>query len=121
MHRVYLALEQAVAQRVDSLTGEGIQSVAGRKIQENFFKYTGLSGWTRTVQLAAFTMGKDLIRRNLDTIIELEKIAKPSKSNKRKYKRAAQELSDLGVNIHLGKEWITARNGQMYNKEKINS
>ena len=47
--------------------------------QENFFKYTGLSGWTRTVQLAAFTMGKDLIRRNLDTIIELEKIAKPSK------------------------------------------
>ena len=38
MHRVYLALEQAVAQRVDSLTGEGIQSVAGRKIQENFFK-----------------------------------------------------------------------------------
>ena len=118
MHRVYLALEQAVAQRVDSLTGEGIQSVVGRKIQENFFKYTGLSGWTRTVQLAAFTMGKDLIRRNLDTIIELEKIAKPSKSNKRKYKRAAQELSDLGVNIHLGKEWITKRNGQMYNKEK---
>ena len=118
MHRVYLALEQAVAQRVDSLTGEGIQSVAGRKIQENFFKYTGLSGWTRTVQLAAFTMGKDLIRRNLDTIVELDAASKISKSDKRKYKRAVQELADLGVNINQGKMWITQRNGQMYDRKK---
>ena len=118
MHRVYLALEQAVAQRVDSLTGEGIQSVSGRKIQENFFKYTGLSGWTRTVQLAAFTMGKDLIRRNLDTVVELGNLAKSSKSDKRKYKRAVQELADLGVNIPLGKIWLTERKGNMYNKEQ---
>ena len=117
MHRVYLALEQAVAQRVDSLTGEGIQSVSGRKIQENFFKYTGLSGWTRTVQLAAFTMGKDLIRRNLDTVIELDRATK-TKSNKRKYKRAVQELADLGVNINQGKMWIMQRKGQMYDKHK---
>ena len=118
MHRVYLALEQAVAQRVDSLTGEGIQSVVGRKIQENFFKYTGLSGWTRTVQLAAFTMGKDIVRRNLKDIIELEKLGTSIDSGqKRKLKRATQELLDLGININSGKEWIINRKGRMYNRD----
>ena len=105
MHRVYLGLEQAVAQRIDSLTGEGIQSSAARKIQEKFFKVNFLSQWTRTVQLASFTMGKDLITRNLKTVAELQGKTLSS-SEKRKLNIATQELFDLGVNIKHGVSWV---------------
>ena len=104
MHRVFLGINQAVAQRIDSLAGEGVQSVRGRKIQDTFFKVNLLEQWTRTVQLASFTMGKDLITRNLKQIVELE--ATPNAVNKKKVDRLEQELLDLGIDVKKGKEWV---------------
>lgn len=105
MHRVYLGLEQAIAQRIDSLAGEGIQNPLARKMQEKFFKVNLLSQWTRTVQLASFTMGKDLITRNLKTVAELQNQTL-NKSQKRKLNAATQELFDLGIDIPRGLEWV---------------
>ena len=104
MHRVFLGINQAVAQRIDGLAGEGVQSVTGRKIQNGFFKVNLLEQWTRTVQLASFTMGKDLITRNLKEIVALE--ATPNAVNKKKVDRLEQELLDLGINIEDGKRWV---------------
>ena len=105
MHRSYLGLEQAVQQRIDGLAGEGVQNAQLKKIQEKFFKYNLLSGWTRTVQLASFTMGKDMITRNLKTLVSLE----GKKLTRREYKQfeiASKELHELGVDVHRGKDWI---------------
>ena len=108
MHRVMLGLEQAIAQRIDSLAGEGVQSPLARKIQNVFFKGNLLSQWTRTVQLAAFTMGKDMITRNLRTIKNLEAkgIKNLTKGEKRKLDDATLQLYDLNVDINRGKTWI---------------
>ena len=108
MHRVMLGLEQAIAQRIDSLAGEGVQSPLARKIQNVFFKANLLSQWTRTVQLAAFTMGKDMITRNLRTIKNLETkgIKNLTKSEQRKLDDATLQLYDLNVDINRGKTWI---------------
>jgi hypothetical protein len=105
MHRVYLGLEQAVAQRIDSIAGEGLQGSIAKKIQSAFFKVNLLSQWTRTVQLASFTMGKDLITKNLRTVAEFQG-TKLSGSQKKKLNRATQELYDLGVNIPQGVSWV---------------
>ena len=105
MHRVYLGLEQAVAQRIDSIAGEGLQGSKAKKIQSAFFKVNLLSQWTRTVQLASFTMGKDLITKNLRTVAEFQG-TKLSGSQKKKLNRATQELYDLGVNIPQGVSWV---------------
>ena len=103
MHRVFLGLNQAVASRIDGLAGEGVQGVRARKVQDKFFKLNFLDQWTRTVQLASFTMGKDLITRNLKEIIRLESA---SKVDTKKVKRLSQELLDLGVDIDSGKQWV---------------
>jgi len=105
MHRVYLGLEQSVAQRIDSIAGEGLQGSIAKKIQTAFFKVNLLSQWTRTVQLASFTMGKDLITKNLRTVAEFQG-TKLSGGQKKKLNRATQELYDLGVNIPQGVSWV---------------
>ena len=105
MHRVYLGLEQSVAQRIDSIAGEGLQGSKAKKIQSAFFKVNLLSQWTRTVQLASFTMGKDLITKNLRTVAEFQG-TKLSGGQKKKLNRATQELYDLGVNIPQGVSWV---------------
>jgi hypothetical protein len=107
MHRVYLGLEQAVAQRIDSIAGEGVQDPTARKLQNLFFKTNLLSQWTRTVQLASFTMGKDLITRNLKTVSEMQG-KQLTKGQKRKLNSATQELFDLGINIKQGVEWVNS-------------
>lgn len=106
MHRVFLGINQAVAQRIDGLAGEGVQSVVGKKIQDKFFKVNLLEQWTRTVQLASFTMGKDMITRNLKKIVELENT--PNALDKKQIDRLSQELLDLGVDIKTGTEWVKA-------------
>ena len=106
MHRVFLGINQAVAQRIDGLAGEGVQSVVGKKIQDKFFKVNLLEQWTRTVQLASFTMGKDMITRNLKKIVELENT--PNALDEKQINRLSQELLDLGVDIKTGTEWVKA-------------
>jgi len=107
MERVLLGIEQAVAQRVEALTGEGVKSASVRWLMNKFFKATLLSQWTRTVQLASFTMGKDLITRNLKTIASLQAVEGTlTASQIKKRSSAAQELFDLGVDIKGGLDWV---------------
>ena len=101
MHRVFLGINQSVAQRIDGLAGEGIQSATAKKWQRGFFRLNLLEQWTRTVQLASFTMGKDLITQNLKKMNKLDDKSK-------EYNRLAQELLDLGVNIEAGLQWEKA-------------
>lgn len=101
MHRVFLGINQAVAQRIDGLAGEGIQSATAKKWQRGFFRLNLLEQWTRTVQLASFTMGKDLITQNLRKMNRLDDKSK-------EYNRLAQELLDLGVDIKAGLQWEKA-------------
>jgi len=112
MHRVFLGINQAVAQRIDGLAGEGIQSTKGKKIQSGFFRLNLLEQWTRTVQLASFTMGKDLITQNLRKMNRLDNKSK-------EYNRLAQELLDLGVNIGRGLQWEKA-GANKYTEKVIN-
>ena len=106
MHRVFLGLDQAIAQRIDSLAGEGVQGVIAKKIQRGFFKANLLSQWTRTVQLASFTMGKDLITGHLKRLNEIQIDSKEAK-------RITQELLDLGIDIDRGKKWA-AKGAKIY-------
>jgi len=114
MHRVFLGINQAVAQRIDGLAGEGIQSTKGKKIQSGFFRLNLLEQWTRTVQLASFTMGKDLITQNLRKMnklkdIEISKSGNPDALPRNKeFSRLTQELLDLGVDIKTGLLWEKA-------------
>jgi hypothetical protein len=101
MHRVFLGINQAVAQRIDGLAGEGIQSATAKKWQRGFFRLNLLEQWTRTVQLASFTMGKDLITQNLKKMNRLDDKSK-------EYNRLTQELLDLGVDIKTGLQWEKA-------------
>ena len=106
MHRVFLGLDQAIAQRIDSLAGEGVQGVIAKKIQRGFFKANLLSQWTKTVQLASFTMGKDLITGHLKRLNEIQIDSKEAK-------RITQELLDLGIDIDRGKKWA-AKGAKIY-------
>ena len=114
MHRVFLGINQAVAQRIDGLAGEGIQSTTGKKIQSGFFRLNLLEQWTRTVQLASFTMGKDLITQNLRKMNKLKDIEISKSGNadalprSKEFSRLTQELLDLGVNIETGLLWEKA-------------
>ena len=114
MHRVFLGINQAVAQRIDGLAGEGIQSTTAKKIQSGFFRLNLLEQWTRTVQLASFTMGKDLITQNLRKMNKLKDIEISKSGNadalprSKEFSRLTQELLDLGVNVERGLQWEKA-------------
>ena len=114
MHRVFLGINQAVAQRIDGLAGEGIQSATAKKWQRGFFRLNLLEQWTRTVQLASFTMGKDLITQNLRKMNKLKDIEISKNGNadalskNKEFSRLTQELLDLGVDIKTGLQWEKA-------------
>ena len=117
LHRVYIGLEQAVASKIEGIAGEGIRSPRLRQAQNIFFKTNLLSQWTRTVQLAAFTMGKDLITRDLQTMVKLEGQKSLTKAETRLINKTEQRLLDLGINITFGKKWVK-QGSKRYGAEK---
>jgi len=90
VYQTGLALEQAVQERIEGLTGEAIKGTVARSLQNTFFKTNLLTQWTSAVQLAAFTTGKRLIVRNA------ERLSKGG-LNKEQKEYLTEQLNDLGI------------------------
>jgi len=102
-YKVGLAMEQAVADRIESLTGEALEGSAVKKMQNAFFKANFLSSWTGSVQLAAFTTGKRIIREFSEELhLDATGAKKLSKSKKDYIKK---QLDGLGVHDRFAREW----------------
>ena len=106
MHKVFLAVDEAVADRIESLAGEGLQNETVKKVGRGFFKLNLLTDWTRFVQLTSFNIGKDLIRTNLKHINKAVKGGKAlDKMSRGKLGRYKEELFELGIDIEKGLKW----------------
>ena len=98
LYKTGLALEQAVLERLEGLMGEGVQSSFGKALQQGFFKTNLLTQWTKAVQLASFTTGKRLIKKNARLLAE----GNLSKKNK---EYLTQQLNDLGIYENQAIAW----------------
>jgi|TARA_R100000482_G_scaffold65411_1_gene24284 hypothetical protein len=102
-YKVGLAMEQAVMDRIESLTGEALEGGFAKKMQNAFFKANFLSSWTGSVQLAAFTTGKRIIREHArDLHLDATGVKTLSKSKKEYIKK---HLDGLGVHDRFAREW----------------
>ena len=98
-----LALEQAVMDRLEGLTGDALTNQWARSGQNAFFKMNLLDQWTRTVQLASFTSGKRAITRNSEKLFEHYSGIKKLSSAKVKYLEG--QLKELGINPEKAATW----------------
>ena len=106
MNRVFLAVDEAVADLTNRLDGDGLQNEFLKKGSRGFYRLNMLIPWTKTVQLAAFSTGKDMIFENLTKLSTNKNIiGKELSENSRE--RLRGELFDLGVNVDEGLKWIT--------------
>ncbi len=99
MNSVFLAVDEAMADLTNRLSGEGLQNETLKKAARGFYRFNLLIPWTKTIQLAAFSTGKDLIQSNL------KQLANPKELSASKVSRLRGELNDLGVDIEKGLEW----------------
>ena len=98
-----LALEQAVMDRLEGLTGDALTNQWARVGQNAFFKMNLLDQWTRTVQLASFTSGKRAITRNSEKLFEHYSGIKKLNSANVKYLEG--QLKELGINPEKAATW----------------
>tara|TARA_R100001460_G_scaffold62843_1_gene103056 strand:+ start:4730 stop:10717 length:5988 start_codon:yes stop_codon:yes gene_type:complete len=99
MNSVFLAVDEAMADLTNRLDGEGLQNETLKRGARGFYRLNLLIPWTKTVQLAAFSTGKDLIQSNL------KQLSNPTGLSKNKIARLRGELNDLGVDIKKGLAW----------------
>ena len=106
---VFVALDQATMQRIDSMFAGDVKNPLLKSVQRGFFKTNLLAEWTRTVELASFMMGKDLIKKNANKLNK----GGYSKSSMDRY---TLELNELGVNVPTAKRWA---NGELSKQEAL--
>jgi hypothetical protein len=99
MNSVFLAVDEAMSDVTNRLSGEGLQNEFLQKQARRFYRFNLLIPWTKTVQLASFSTGKDLIQTNL------KQLADPKGLSKSKIERLTGELNDLGIDIDKGLTW----------------
>ena len=107
-----LALESSVMDLIEGMHGTNFQNVGTRAMQNFFFKSNLLTQWTSAVQLASFTIGKRLIKRNTEKLYKHAKGIKTlSKSKKNLLER---ELIELDVNPNEARAWYNkySKNGE---------
>lgn len=98
-----LALEQAVMDRIEGLTGEALTGDVAKGLQNAFFKSNLLTQWTSAVQLASFNTGKKLLRRNIERLYKDQQGITKLGATKKKYLQ--DQLEDLGVDVNDGLSW----------------
>ena len=76
MNSVFIAVDEAMGDVTNRISGEGLQSPFLKKIARGFYRFNLLIPWTKTVQLAAFSTGKDLISGNLRKLSVAQKQSK---------------------------------------------
>jgi hypothetical protein len=94
-----LSVNLAAEDRAVAIYGQAVGKTA-TKIQNFFFKTIGLHDWTRFVQLVGYDSGKNLIYKNLRTIADNPNMNKANKQ------RLTDELSELGINVQNGLNWL---------------
>ena len=122
MNSVFLSVDEAMADLTNRLSGEGLQNETLKKGARGFYRFNLLIPWTKMVQLAAFSTGKDLIQNNL------KQLAKPNGLSTSKISRLKGELNDLNINLEQGLEWhkkygdninLEARNDAFYKNDIV--
>ncbi len=98
MYQSGLALEMATFEIIEGLSGAVSKRGKAEAIQRGFFKANLLAQWTRAVQLASYTTGKRLIRKNAEALYK----GKLSASKKRVY---TQQLNELGIDTREAINW----------------
>jgi len=126
MNSVFIAVDEAMGDVTNRISGEGLQSPFLQKAARGFYRFNLLIPWTKTVQLSAFSTGKDLITDNLSKLyaiqqkgnINIKKFSSDEFAQDAKVQRLKGELFDLGIDVEQGLQW-TARgaktNAKFYN------
>ncbi len=97
-----MALDSAALDIGERLGGY-IQGKGYQKANNLFFKTNLLDQWTRFVQLASFGTGKNLIKKNLESIARRRKSGlEPSG----RIEKQIEELNELNIDIDAGVSWI---------------
>tara|TARA_A100000171_G_scaffold44614_1_gene47588 strand:+ start:1929 stop:5306 length:3378 start_codon:yes stop_codon:yes gene_type:complete len=73
MRSVMIAVDESMSDMTNRLAGEGMQNEITKKLARGFYRLNLLTPWTKTIQLSAFSTGKDLIRGNLEKLNVLTK------------------------------------------------
>ena len=127
MNSVFLAVDEAMADLTNRLDGEGLQNETLKRGARGFYRLNLLIPWTKTVQLAAFSSGKDLIQSNLKQLATNKNII-GKKLNENQRARRIGELNDLGVDVEKGIKWydkygdnvnIAAREDDFYRNDIV--
>jgi len=126
MNSVFIAVDEAMGDVTNRISGEGLQSPFLQKAARGFYRFNLLIPWTKTVQLSAFSTGKDLITDNLSKLyaiqqksnLNIKKFSSDEFAQDAKVQRLKGELFDLGIDVEQGLQW-TARgaktNAKFYN------
>ena len=126
MNSVFIAVDEAMGDVTNRISGEGLQSPFLQKAARGFYRFNLLIPWTKTVQLSAFSTGKDLINTNLSKLyaiqqksnLNIKKFSSDEFAQDSKVQRLKGELFDLGIDVEQGLQW-TARgsktNAKFYN------
>ena len=104
LYETGLALDQAVLERIEGLTGEGLESTTAKNLQKLFFELNFLAPWTKAVQLASFKTGKRLIQRNSQELATGQSVL-GKKLNARQIRQKKKELKELGINDVEAVNW----------------
>lgn len=102
-YKVGLALEQGVMAHIEGLYGEAPKHGVLQNLQNAFFKANFLTTWTGSVQLAAFTTGKRLIRENTEKLYNHREGIKKLSESRKDYLTA--QLNDLGIDETGAVNW----------------
>ena len=108
MRSVMIAVDESMSDMTNRLAGEGMQSKFFQKAARGFYRLNLLTPWTKTIELSAFSTGKDLIFNNLTKLRELadEGVDVFSDIADLKIQRLRSELFDLGVDVRAGITWL---------------
>ena len=98
MYQSGLALEMATFEVIEGLSGAVSKRGKAEAIQRGFFKANLLAQWTRAVQLASYTTGKRLIKKNAEALYK-------GKLNANKKRVYTQQLNELGINEKDAINW----------------
>ena len=104
LYEAGLAMDQAVMERIEGLTGEGLQSNFARGFQKVFFELNFLAPWTKAVQLASFRTGKKIIMRNSEALATGKSVF-GRKLSKTELLQKEKELNSLGIKKDDAVNW----------------
>tara|TARA_R100000329_G_scaffold14756_3_gene15191 strand:+ start:431 stop:3529 length:3099 start_codon:yes stop_codon:yes gene_type:complete len=124
MNSIFIAVDEATADLTNRISGEGLQNEFLKARARQFYRFNLLIPWTKTVQLAAFSTGKDLIQENLIRLNTLRNEGTDilSDTAPAKVQNLTSELFDLGIEVEDGLRWLNAGAKQedaFYNEQLI--